>query len=59
MKNFIFQTTTTIVNEAGATSRLGEIATEMGMTRVLLVTDPGIAKVGLLDKAVTGLSNDR
>ena len=57
MKNFIFQTTTTIVNEAGATSRLGEIATEMGMTRVLLVTDPGIAKVGLLDKAVTGLSN--
>ena len=57
MKNFIFQTTATVINEAGATSRLGEIAAEIGMTRVLLVSDPGIAKVGLLDKAVTGLSN--
>jgi alcohol dehydrogenase len=57
MKNFIFQTTATVINEAGATSRLREIAAELGMTRVLLVSDPGIAKVGLLDKAVAGLSN--
>lgn len=55
MNNFIFQTTATIINEPGGTSRLGEIASGIDMTRVLLVSDPGIAKVGLLDKAVAGL----
>lgn len=55
MNNFIFQTTGTIISEPGATARLGEVAAEIGMTRVLLVSDPGIAKVGLLDKAVAGL----
>jgi len=57
MNNFIFQTAHTIINEAGATSRLGEIAEGLGMTRVLLVSDSGLAKIGLLDKAVAGLKN--
>ena len=57
MNNFIFQTTGTIISEPGATSRLGEIATGAGMRKVLLVTDPGIAKVGLLDKALAGLNS--
>lgn len=55
MNNFIFQTTKCIISEAGATGRLGEIAAEIGMSRVLLVSDQGIVKAGLLDKAVNGL----
>ncbi|AMV71923.1 1,3-propanediol dehydrogenase [Desulfuromonas sp. DDH964] len=55
MNNFIFQTTATIINEPGVTSRLGEIAASLGMHRVLLVSDPGIAKIGLLELAESGL----
>ncbi|MGW8194709.1 MAG: iron-containing alcohol dehydrogenase [Desulforhopalus sp.] len=57
MNNFTFQTTRTIISEIGATARLGEIAAGAGMKRILLVTDPGIAKAGLLDKAKSGLSS--
>jgi len=55
MKNFIFQTAGTVIHESGAISRLGEIASGIGMSRVLLVSDPGIAKIGLLDRAINGL----
>jgi len=55
MKNFIFQTAGTVIHESGAISRLGEIASGIGMSRVLLVSDPGIAKIGLLDRAFNGL----
>jgi alcohol dehydrogenase class IV len=55
MKSFIFQTARCIINEPGATSRLGEIAAGLGMSKVFLVSDKGIAKAGLLDKAVLGL----
>jgi len=55
MNSFIFQTARCIINEPGATSRLGEIAAGLGMSKVFLVSDNGIAKAGLLDKAVLGL----
>ncbi len=55
MNNFVFQTARCIINETGATSRLGEIAASLGMSKVLLVSDQGIAKAGLLDKAMQGL----
>lgn len=55
MNNFIFQTTGTIINEPGATARLGEIGAGIGMRRVILISDPGIEKIGLLDRAIAGL----
>lgn len=58
MKNFIFQTAGTLIHESGATARLGDIASGIGMSRVLLVTDPGIAQIGLLDRAVAGLKKN-
>jgi alcohol dehydrogenase class IV len=57
MKNFIFQTAGTIIHETGGTSRLGDIAAGLGMHRVFLISDPGIAGIGLLQKAVDGLQN--
>jgi len=56
MNNIIFQTTGTIISELGATSRLGEIAAGIGMRRVFLGSDPGLNKIGLIDKAVAGLT---
>jgi len=55
MNNFIFQTVGSLIHETGVTNRLGEIAAEIGMNRVLLISDPGIVETGLLDRALIGL----
>src|SRR5205085_8662346 len=52
---FDFTARTRIVFGAGAISQLGQLARENGGTRVLLVTDPGIAKAGHADKARASL----
>ena len=39
--------------------RLGELTRERGGTRVLLVTDAGIAKAGILARAVSALQSER
>jgi alcohol dehydrogenase len=44
-----------VVFGAGALSRLGELARELGGTRVLLVTDPGLEHVGHPQRAVASL----
>jgi alcohol dehydrogenase len=48
---FDFTARTRLVFGAGALSQLGQLARENGGTRILLVTDPGIAKAGHADKA--------
>src|SRR3954469_21141764 len=52
---FDFTARTRIVFGAGAISQLGQLARENGGTRVLLVTDAGIAKAGHADKARASL----
>jgi alcohol dehydrogenase len=52
---FDFTARTRIVFGAGAISQVGQLAREYGGTRVLLVTDPGIAKAGHADKARASL----
>jgi alcohol dehydrogenase len=44
-----------VVFGAGAISQLGELARELGGTRVLLVTDPGLEKVGHPRRAAESL----
>jgi alcohol dehydrogenase class IV len=55
MKDFIFKNAKLIIVEAGATNRLGEIVAKLGVNRVIIVTDQGIVKAGLLTRAVAGL----
>ncbi len=55
MKDFIFQTTRSIIHESGAVSRLGEIMADQEVKSVLFVTDQGIRKAGLLDTAIESL----
>jgi len=55
MTPFVFNTTPSLVFEAGAASRLGEIAGRKLGERVLFVTDPGLRRLGLHSGALSSL----
>ncbi len=57
MTGFSFQTARSIICEPGAIKRLGTIAAEYGISRVLVVTDKGIVSAGLLEQALGGLES--
>jgi alcohol dehydrogenase len=52
---FDFHAPTRVVFGAGTLARLGELARELGDTRVLLVTDPGLEEAGHPQRAVASL----
>ncbi len=54
---FTFNTTPSIVFEAGAARRIGAIAGGKLGARVLFVTDPGLRKLGLCDEAIRSLED--
>ncbi len=56
MQAFSFATTAQILCEPGAASRLGELCRERGAQRVLLISDPGIVRCGLLDDCLASFS---
>ncbi|MEN2991798.1 iron-containing alcohol dehydrogenase [Tistrella sp. BH-R2-4] len=56
LPSFVFETTRSIVSEAGACARLGQIMRDLGATRVMVVTDPGVRKFGLLDVGLDSLT---
>ena len=45
----------TIITGAGASEKVGEQAKRLGATNALIVTDPGIAKIGYADKIAQNL----
>ena len=45
----------TIITGAGASENVGEQAKQLGATNALIVTDPGIAKIGYADKIAQNL----
>ncbi|NCE89372.1 iron-containing alcohol dehydrogenase [Pseudomonas sp. L13] len=56
MHSFSFVTTAQILCEAGAVQRLASLCRERRARRVLIVTDPGIARLDLLDDVLPGFS---
>jgi choline dehydrogenase len=48
---------TRLVHGPGAIARLGDVVHELGVTRPLLVTDPGVAAAGLAERALERLEN--
>ncbi|RZU47947.1 alcohol dehydrogenase [Fluviicoccus keumensis] len=56
MTPFTFTTVKTVISESGSSARLGEIAAGLGITRALIVTDPGIVQCGLLEPALASLA---
>ena len=55
MSDFLFSTVSDVLSGPGSSAQLGDMAAGMGIRRVLIVTDPGIIKFGLLDAAVANL----
>ncbi|TVP91276.1 MAG: iron-containing alcohol dehydrogenase, partial [Pseudomonadaceae bacterium] len=52
MNPFLFATTAQILCESGSAVRLAELCRERGAKRVLIVTDPGITQLGLLEPSL-------
>lgn len=57
MKAFEFHTVGSFLSEPGGSARLGEIAGRLGMSRVMIVTDPGIAERKLTAAAEASLDS--
>src|SRR5579862_2551604 len=55
LRPFDYHSPTRVVFGAGTLSRLGELARELGESRVLLVTDPGLEAVGHPQRALQSL----
>lgn len=55
LPSFDFDPRTRVVFGSGSVSRLGELSKEVGATKVLLVTDPGIQKAGHAEKCLSSL----
>ncbi|WP_275627929.1 iron-containing alcohol dehydrogenase [Pseudomonas sp. 273] len=56
MQPFSFATTAQILCESGSAARLGALCRERGAARVLIVSDPGITRLGLLDEVLPGFA---
>ena len=56
MASFSFQTTPRLVAEDGASNRLGELLSGLGTRHAFIVTDPFLAKSGLLDESLASLA---
>lgn len=56
MQPFSFATTAQILCESGAAARLGALCRERGAQSVLIVTDPGITRLGMLDAILPGFA---
>ncbi|MHC5347608.1 iron-containing alcohol dehydrogenase [Pseudomonas sp. A46] len=57
MQPFSFATTAQILCESGAALRLADLCVERGARRVLVVTDPGITRLGMLDDILAGFAS--
>ncbi len=55
MTGFSFETTPRAISADGAAERLGALTAELGLARVMVVTDPGLAKAGLIDGPLASL----
>ncbi|MDP6617874.1 MAG: iron-containing alcohol dehydrogenase, partial [Nitrospinota bacterium] len=50
-----FQTPDAILSGAGSSTQIGPEVLKIGIHRPLVVTDPGVAGSGILDRVVSGL----
>ncbi|XQW86426.1 iron-containing alcohol dehydrogenase [Thalassotalea piscium] len=55
--SFVFNTTKSIVNAPDSTSELGHYCQSLSIKKAILVTDPGIVKLGLHEKIIASLKH--
>ena len=56
LKKFLFSSVSNVLYELGSSTKVGGIAREMGCSSVVVVTDPGVHKLGLTDGVVESAS---
>ena len=56
MSDYLFSAVPDVLVGPEASKQLGDLAVSMGITRALIVTDPGIIQFGLLDSATNSLN---
>ena len=54
IKNFLFSSVPNILYELGSSVKVGAIAKKLGCKSVVVVTDPGLKRLGLTDTVVGG-----
>ncbi|NQD75944.1 iron-containing alcohol dehydrogenase, partial [Pseudomonas sp. CM27] len=59
MQPFSFATTPHLLCEPGAAGRLAQLCQQRSVRRVLIVTDPGIVNLGMLDDLLPGFTQAR
>ncbi len=59
MQPFSFATTPQLLCEPGAAARLAQLCQQRGARRILIVSDPGIIRLGLLDALLPGFTRAR
>lgn len=59
MQSFDFQSSTRVVFGENSLDQLGDLTRELGGSRVLVVTDPGIVRAGILERALNSLDAAR
>jgi len=55
MNSLNFQTTRSVLCEVGATAKIGEIMRDRGCTKLAIVTDSTVLKLGLAEAAIEGI----
>jgi alcohol dehydrogenase len=55
MQPFVFNTAPSIISKAGASLELSAVFKGLGVSRVLLITDPGLVKLGLVTPVVDAM----
>ena len=58
INSMLFSSVADVLYGAHTSDQLGDIAAKMGITRALIVTDPGIIKFKLLDGALKNLETN-
>jgi len=57
MKGFLFSSVPNILCELGSSTKVGGLMKTLGSKYVMVVTDPGLRKLGLVDKVVEGIES--
>lgn len=57
MKSFVFSSVPNILCELGSSTKVGTLMKTLGSKKVLVVTDPGLRRLGLVDKVLEGVES--
>ena len=58
LRNFLFSSVSNVLYELGSSSKVGGIARSLGCKSVVVVTDPGVHKLGLTSSVMESITRE-